>query len=74
MSLAPPRCPVPNGDSISPLVFQESTANEIVSHFSGELADLVVCDGAPDGRVSISISFCHCCPQLSVLFSSDYEI
>ena len=25
-----------------------STANQIVDHFSGGLADLVVCDGAPD--------------------------
>ena len=25
-----------------------STANEIISHFEGEHADLVVCDGAPD--------------------------
>ncbi len=25
-----------------------STANKIVDHFSGEEADLVVCDGAPD--------------------------
>lgn len=30
-------------------LLQESTANEIISHFSGEKADLVVCDGAPDG-------------------------
>ncbi|XP_067941654.1 tRNA (cytidine(32)/guanosine(34)-2'-O)-methyltransferase-like [Watersipora subatra] len=29
-------------------ITKESTANEIVSHFSGEKADLVVCDGAPD--------------------------
>ena len=27
---------------------QESTANEIISQFEGEQADLVVCDGAPD--------------------------
>ena len=27
---------------------QESTAREIVSHFEGGKADLVVCDGAPD--------------------------
>jgi tRNA (cytidine32/guanosine34-2'-O)-methyltransferase len=25
-----------------------STANQIISHFDGEKADLVVCDGAPD--------------------------
>ena len=26
-----------------------STAEQIISHFQGELADLVICDGAPDG-------------------------
>ena len=29
---------------------QESTAAEITGHFEGEQADLVVCDGAPDGE------------------------
>ena len=29
---------------------QESTASEITRHFEGEQADLVVCDGAPDGE------------------------
>lgn len=28
--------------------YQESTAYEIIKHFEGEPADLVVCDGAPD--------------------------
>lgn len=26
-----------------------STAEQIISYFEGELADLIVCDGAPDG-------------------------
>ncbi|RWS03993.1 tRNA (cytidine(32)/guanosine(34)-2'-O)-methyltransferase-like protein [Dinothrombium tinctorium] len=29
-------------------ILQVSTAEEIISHFEGEKADLVVCDGAPD--------------------------
>ncbi|KAF6023329.1 FTSJ1 [Bugula neritina] len=29
-------------------ITKESTATEIVSHFSGDKADIVVCDGAPD--------------------------
>ena len=33
------------------LILQESTAKEIISHFQGEEADLVVCDGAPDGML-----------------------
>ena len=30
-----------------------STAKEIISHFEGEEADLVVCDGAPDGMLLV---------------------
>ena len=30
--------------------FQKSTAESIIGHFEGENADLVVCDGAPDGE------------------------
>ena len=33
---------------LPPVLLQESTAQEIVSHFEGGKADLVVCDGAPD--------------------------
>lgn len=29
-------------------ITKESTANDIVKHFEGGMADLVVCDGAPD--------------------------
>ena len=39
--------------SIFLVFFQESTAKEIISHFEGEHADLVVCDGAPDGKTLI---------------------
>ena len=31
-------------------LFKTSTAQEIIGHFEGEQADLVVCDGAPDGK------------------------
>ena len=30
-------------------VLQESTAAQIITYFEGGQADLVVCDGAPDG-------------------------
>jgi hypothetical protein len=30
-------------------ITQTATAQAIVSHFAGDLAELVVCDGAPDG-------------------------
>ena len=29
-------------------ITSSKTADEIISHFDGEKADLVVCDGAPD--------------------------
>ncbi|XP_041479828.1 uncharacterized protein LOC121427478 [Lytechinus variegatus] len=40
--------PLPGVIQIQGDITKESTANEIVSHFEGEKADLVVCDGAPD--------------------------
>jgi 23S rRNA U2552 (ribose-2'-O)-methylase RlmE/FtsJ len=30
-------------------ITKESTARAIISYFEGEMADLVICDGAPDG-------------------------
>ena len=36
------------------------TAQEIISYFDGELAQLVICDGAPDGKklkISHNLSF-----------------
>ena len=36
-------------DLIKMLHNQVSTANKIISYFHGNKADLVVCDGAPDG-------------------------
>jgi tRNA (cytidine32/guanosine34-2'-O)-methyltransferase len=31
-------------------ITKESTAEKIISYFDGELADIVICDGAPDGK------------------------
>lgn len=31
-------------------ITKKSTAEQIISYFEGELADIVVCDGAPDGN------------------------
>lgn len=36
-----------NNNNIN-IIFQTSTAEQIISHFEGEQADLVICDGAPD--------------------------
>lgn len=40
--------PIPRVIQIQGDITKESTAHEIISHFQGEQADLVVCDGAPD--------------------------
>jgi 23S rRNA U2552 (ribose-2'-O)-methylase RlmE/FtsJ len=31
-------------------ITKKSTAEQIISYFDGELADIVICDGAPDGK------------------------
>lgn len=40
--------PLPGVIQLQGDITKESTANEIIGHFAGEHADLVVCDGAPD--------------------------
>eukprot|EP00126_Sphaerothecum_destruens_P007528 Sdes_comp19887_c0_seq1m12215 len=40
--------PLPGVVQIQGDITKESTATQIISHFEGHLADLVVCDGAPD--------------------------
>ena len=40
--------PIPGVVQIQGDITQEKTANEIINYFNGNLADLVVCDGAPD--------------------------
>lgn len=48
--------PIPGIIQIQGDITQMSTVEEIFRHFRGEKADLVVCDGAPDG-MNISSSF-----------------
>ena len=40
--------PIPGVVTIQGDITANSTAEEIIAHFRGDLADLVVCDGAPD--------------------------
>ena len=40
--------PIPGVIQIQGDITKQSTADVIISHFQGQLADLVVCDGAPD--------------------------
>lgn len=42
--------PLPGVVQIQGDITKLSTAEEIIGHFKGESADLVVCDGAPDGE------------------------
>ncbi|KAH7731568.1 cell division protein [Aphelenchoides avenae] len=43
-----PMAPLPGVIQLQGDITERKTAEEIISHFSGEKADLVVCDGAPD--------------------------
>ncbi|SCV72072.1 BQ2448_4766 [Microbotryum intermedium] len=45
-----PMAPLPGVVQIEGDITKSSTANQIIDHFKGGLADLVVCDGAPDGE------------------------
>lgn len=42
--------PLPGVVQIQGDITKLTTAEEIIGHFKGESADLVVCDGAPDGN------------------------
>lgn len=44
-----PMAPLPGIIQIQGDITKYSTAQQIIQHFEGEKADLVVCDGAPDG-------------------------
>jgi tRNA (cytidine32/guanosine34-2'-O)-methyltransferase len=46
-----------NSQNDTGIYFKMKTALEIISHFDGDLAQLVVCDGAPDGICSFPITF-----------------
>jgi tRNA (cytidine32/guanosine34-2'-O)-methyltransferase len=43
--------PIPGVIQIQGDITRSSTAAEVVACFEGNLADLVVCDGAPDGNI-----------------------
>lgn len=47
-------------------ITDEGTAQQIVEYFRGDLADLVVCDGAPDGIPSLEFLYCFFFPFLSL--------
>jgi len=49
--------PLPGVIQIQGDITQLSTAEKIIQHFEGQKADLVVCDGAPDGTLKRNFSF-----------------
>lgn len=50
-----PMSPLPGVIQIQGDITEYKTAETIISHFEGDRADLVVCDGAPDGKFFIFI-------------------
>lgn len=54
-----PMAPIEGVTQIQGDITSALTANQVISHFHGEKADLVVSDGAPDGElVSFSLDAC----------------
>lgn len=49
-----------------------NTANEIISHFGNEKADLVVCDGAPDGNF-LQPNFQLCMERTACRFPNNFQ-
>ncbi|CAI5445810.1 unnamed protein product [Caenorhabditis angaria] len=43
-----PMAPIPGVIQMQGDITSEETANRVIEHFSGEKADIVICDGAPD--------------------------
>lgn len=41
-------------------ITKKSTAEKIISYFDGAMADIVICDGAPDGKSACNMSICKC--------------
>ena len=66
--------PLPGVIQIQGDITQLSTAENIMQHFEGEKADLVVCDGAPDGNKIIFILYTYISLIFKFItsFSSDW--
>jgi tRNA (cytidine32/guanosine34-2'-O)-methyltransferase len=47
-----PMAPIEGVTQLQGDITRHETAQEVIAFFDGELADLVVCDGAPDGEHS----------------------
>lgn len=54
--------PIPGVVTIAGDITDQVTATQIIDHFKGQLADLVVCDGAPDVTGKFTLpdhAMCH---------------
>ena len=51
--------PLPGVIQLQGDITKKSTADSIIENFKGEHADLVVCDGAPDGKWSFLYMLYH---------------
>lgn len=49
--------PLPGVHQLQGDITKLETAEAIIGYFEGEKADLVVCDGAPDGKLGLLLSF-----------------
>jgi tRNA (cytidine32/guanosine34-2'-O)-methyltransferase len=49
--------PLPGVVQIQGDITKLSTVQQIAKHFEGQPADLVVCDGAPDGNIIFVVIF-----------------
>ena len=48
-----PMAPVEGVTQLQGDITSEATARQVIAHFDGGRADLVVCDGAPDGEYTL---------------------
>lgn len=45
--------PIPGVIQLKGDITHEDTISQVLTHLNGEMADLVVCDGAPDGSLFV---------------------
>jgi len=49
------QAPLPGVIQLQGDITKQSTADQIIAYFDGEKADIVVCDGAPDGKGKLGV-------------------
>ena len=59
-----PMAPIEGVIQLQGDITSEATAQEVIAHFDGHHADLVVCDGAPDGKAIFAQTACKAVPVI----------